>query len=61
MELTGFPLLTYSSESDATRQLRGKLPRTVLHTLPGFEKQEGSETVAKKIQYCKLVYMTNGY
>lgn len=49
MELTGFPLLTYSSESDATRQLREKLPRTVLHTLPGFEKQEGSETVAKKI------------
>ena len=43
MELTVFPPLTYAFESDAIRQLRGKLPHTVLHTLSGFEKQEGSE------------------
>lgn len=61
MELTGFPLLTYSSESDAIRQLRGKLPRTVLLTLSGFEKQEGSETVVRKIHHHKLVYMTKAY
>lgn len=39
MELTVFPLLTYAFESDEIRQLRGKLPYTVLHTLLGFEKQ----------------------
>lgn len=39
MEVTVFPLLTYAFESDAIRQLRGKLPYTVLHTLSSFEKQ----------------------
>lgn len=43
MELTVFLLLTYAFESDAIRQLEGKLPCTVLHTLVGSENQEGSE------------------
>lgn len=43
MELTVSPLLTCAFEPDAIRQLRGKLPHTVLHALSGFEKKEYSE------------------
>lgn len=41
MELTVSPLLTCAFEPDAIRQLRGKLPHTVLHTLPGFQEKKG--------------------
>lgn len=40
MELTVLPPLTCAFEPDAIRQLRGKLPHTVLHTVSGFEKRE---------------------
>lgn len=43
MELTVLPPLTCAFEPDAIRQLRGKLPHTVLHTVSGFEKRECSE------------------
>lgn len=39
MELTVSPLLTCAFEPDAIRQLKGKLPHTVLHTLSGFKKK----------------------
>lgn len=42
MEVTISPLLTCAFEPDEIRQLRGKLPHTVLHTLSGFEKKEYS-------------------
>lgn len=43
MELTVSSLLTCAFEPNAIRQLRGKLPHTVLHTFSGFLKNECSE------------------
>lgn len=64
MELTVSPPLTSAFEPDAIRQLRGKLPHTVLHTLSGFKKKKkknAQKRVLRERQHHKLVYMTKAY